>query len=72
MKTIREIFGLMASKQVETAPRDVISPAEEKLDFDDATLRGKERFLPIQIPSVVKYQLTLGMKFTISLASALA
>ena len=62
----------MASSQVETAPSDVISPAEEKLDFDDATLRGKERFLPIQIPSVVKYQLTLGMKFTISLASALA
>ena len=72
MKTIREIFGLMASSQVETAPSDVISPAEEKLDFDDATLRGKERFLPIQIPSVVKYQLTLGMKFTISRASALA
>ena len=62
----------MASRQVETAPRDVISPAEEKLDFDDATLRGKERFLPIQIPSVVKYHLTLRMKFTISLASALA
>ena len=72
MKTIREIFGLMASRQVETAPSDVISPAEEKLDFDDATLRGKERFLPIQIPSVVKYHLTLRMKFTISLASALA
>lgn len=62
----------MAFWLVETAPSDVISPAEEKLDFDDTTLQGKERFFAIQIPSVVKYQLTLGMKFNISLASALA
>ena len=40
LTTIREILGLMASRQVEKAPSDGISPAEEKLDFDDATLRG--------------------------------
>lgn len=62
----------MASRQVETAPSDVISPAEEKLDFDDATLRGKKRSFHIQIPSVVRDQLTLGIKFDITLASALA
>ena len=41
LTTIREILGLMASRQVEKAPSDGISPAEEKLEFDDATLRGK-------------------------------
>ena len=40
LTTICEILGLMASRQVEKAPSDGISPAEEKLDFDDATLRG--------------------------------
>ena len=40
LTNIREILGLMVSRQVEKAPSDGISPAEEKLDFDDATLRG--------------------------------
>ena len=44
LTTIREILGLMASRQVEKAPSDGISPAEEKLEFDDATLRGNQRY----------------------------
>lgn len=44
LTTIREILGLMASRQVEKAPSDGISPAEDKLEFDDATLRGNQRY----------------------------
>ena len=44
LTTIREILGLMASRQVEKAPSEGISPAEDKLEFDDATLRGNQRY----------------------------
>ena len=49
----------MASKQVETAPSDVISPAEEKLDFDAATLRGKERFFSYSDPKRCKISINV-------------